>query len=524
MQHFQNFSEYQQINEKSAIGNVLSFLTLGGYLSQKFKNVFGIRSVLIKSKVAKIRSILEKNLHNLVNILPSQRVVQNNINNNQALKRVKELVKTKAIDPSVYQTLEKAMFEIEQEILTYEKDDDLDIIKSEIEELCNNITKETKIPDLDKFKKEISEITKNLRFSTDIINQLTQKLPRYDLKNIALEASILAKSSSEEKDNRLAILWQKLKNQTYSKFEKFYNFDELNNWLDYDRFDPSGVKYRQERDKAIKEYGTFSKLNNIIAQTPPSIFKSKIGKKYYFSFTENGESLAICAELIRMDDKIEMYKPYGLYSIKAGIELKFDLLKRNEKGKSIFSKIDFVSTNLFMYEYKAFFEKENEFLSRDNKYPYKSLDNASFVNEITFNLNNFKDLVIFEIDEKTQIESANMIRKYTPESFNNGLKCFKDKIMKHLNKKIEDSDKPKEDESKGGFKIRKLKVADENFMNSIHGKLVEDVINVNKRMGSKFKDDKLKEFIGEYLKKNVNKLPNDYDKILASITKELLKK
>lgn len=522
MQHFQTFNEYQQINEKNAFGSVLSFLTIGGYLSQKFKNVFGIRSVLIKAKVSKIRSILEKNLHNLANILPSQRVVQNNVNQNQALKRVKDLVRTKTVSPETFQVLESAMFEIEQAILTYEKDSDLEIIKSEIEELCNNITKETKLPDLTKFEKEISDITKNLRLNPDIVNQLTQKLPRYDLKNIALEASLLAKSS-DDKDNRLTILWQKLKNQTYSKFEKFYNFDELNNWLDYDRFDPSGVKYRQEKEKAERAYNTFSKLNNITAQSPPSVFKSKIGKKYYFSFTENGESLAICAELIRVDDKIEMYKPYGLYSIKAGTELKFDLLKRNEKGKSVFSKMDFISTNMFMYEYKAFFEKENEFMSRDNKYPYKSLDNASFVNEITFNLNNYRDLTIFEIDEKTQIESANMIRKYTPESFNNGLKCFKDKIMKHLAKKEENSEKPKE-EPKGGFKIKKLKVADENYINSIYAKLMEDVINVNKRMGSKMKDDKLKEFVGDYLKKNVNKLPTDYDKILAAVTKELLKK
>jgi hypothetical protein len=525
VQHFQSFNEYQQINEKNVIGSILSFITIGGYLSQTFKNAFGIRSSLIKSKISKIKSILEKGLLNLQNVLPSKRVIQNNVNQNQALKRVKDLVRTKNIAADIYSALEEALYAIEEAILTYEKDSDLDIIKTEVEELCNNITKEAKVPDLSKFNKEIDDITKNLRLSPDIVNQLTQKLPRYDLKNISLEASILVRAY-EGKDNRLAILWQKLKNQNFSKFEKFYNFDELNNWLDYEKFDPSGVKYRQEREKAEKQYNLFSKNNNVITQTPPSLFKSKVGKRYYFSFTENDESLAICLELIRVDDNIEMYKPYGLYSIKAGIDLKFELLKRNDKGKSIFSKLDFISTNLFMYDYKMFFEKGNEFLSRDNKYNFSSLDNSSFINEITFNLNNFKDLTIFEIDEKTQVESANMIKKYNADSFTSGLKCFKDKILKHIVKKeTSNTAKPvKEEPKEGGFKITKLKVADEKFMNSIHDRLVNDVTIVNKKMGSKLKDDKVKEFVGDYLKRNVNKIPNDYDKILAAITKELLKK
>jgi len=342
VQHLQKYNDFELIleNEKKGFfSNLWSVLTLGGYVSSKLKNVFGLKSILIKNKLNSIEKILKDGLGNLPQVFPSDRVIKAVVDKNDALKGVKTMstaaTSANQVGINVYNQLYSLMYEIERAILIYEEDRDLNLMKDEIEEVCQETAngKKVEIPNLENFKKQIKEHAKSLRLNKKIVQELTQKLPRYELKNLALEASILIKAGEDyRRDNRLSLLFQKRKNAIYSKYEKFYDFDELNNWLDYDRFDPTSVKYREQIEAAKKTTNAIVKNNHISTVMSLQNFKPAIGGKYYFFFDEDYEWRAILAEMIAYDEsaKTQMYKPYGMYRVKKSDNFEFKKMQRKK--------------------------------------------------------------------------------------------------------------------------------------------------------------------------------------------------
>jgi len=237
VQHLHNFNEFETINEsekKGFFAGMWSILTLGGYVTSKLKNAFGLKSLLIKNKLNGIEEILKKGLEHLTAVFPSQRVIQSVVDKSESLRKAKEqsqASKKNDVGINTSQALSQLMFEIEKAILIYEDDKDLNLMKEEVEGLCQSVVNNEKvsIPNVETFKATIKSRTKDLKLNKKLVQELTQKLPRYDLKNLSLEASVLIRNSDGSKDQRLTVLFQKRKNSIYSKYEKYYDFDELNN-------------------------------------------------------------------------------------------------------------------------------------------------------------------------------------------------------------------------------------------------------------------------------------------------------
>ena len=514
-----------------------SILTLGGYVTSKLKNAFGLRSMLIKNKLNRIEEILQKGLQHLTAVFPTQRVIQSVVDSNDHLKKVKEMSaanKNNQVGINTYSTLAQLMFEIDKAILIYEDDKDLNLMKEEIEELCQKTINNEKInlPNVEAFKKQVKDRTKDLKLNKKLVQELTQKLPRYDLKNLALEASMLIKHSSEGNDHRLAILFQKRKNAIYSKYEKYFDFDELNNWLDYDRFDPSAVKYKEQLDASKKQASSIIKNNRVSEATTMQDFRPKVGSKYYFFFDEQYEIRSIYAELVAIDQETgtQMYKPFGMYQVKKSDKYEFKKMGRKDFKNSVFANVEFIDTNMYIVQgNKMFFAKDEAFFSKSEKtFKFKEAQNDAAVQEIAFKMNALKGFGIFKVDDGVKddaIDTDNW-KKYELKDFQTGLNAIKELLKTVLKnekpKPTTPSEKtaPVEEPKKSNNELNK------EYVKSIRSKLLEDLTSVGKNMGVK-KDIGLyvDEFLTDLVKQTGDyKIGKDYEKILKTATTFLFKK
>lgn len=545
MKYFQDYSDFEQLYEREGGGkgffaSTWSILTLGGYLSTKFKNIFGIKSVLVKNKVSQIDKILSKSLVNLASVLPSERVLKAEVDRNPAFRKVKIQLNNKKISINTYNKLFANLKEIEEAIMTYVDNADLNLIKEEVEKNCDIATSDNVIiQPLSELQHEIKSITKDLRFNEKIVHALTQKMPRYDLKNISLEVYSLCKKEDDYKkyDDRLLTLWHKLKNKLYSKYEKYYTVDDLNNWLDFEHFDPKTFKYIDATQaQAKRSADALFKTNNISEPIPVDYFKPTKGEKFYVFFDENYERRALLLEMLEIDNGIQICKPYGFYQIKkSDSNFKFNLLNKRELKGSLFANVDTLNTVVYVYNKKMFFIKGDDIFTKKDEKPIKlkdlNLNDRDVINNIMFDLKRINGVGIFLLEDKAQFDTNNW-QKYTSEMFNKGLEFLKKNIIPKIKEEKPteaqpDQTQPEKEEkaeAKGGFKIRKLKVADEAFFKEHAHALFADLSAVSKTTGLKFKEEQIKDFIKKFSEKNSGKLPNDYEKVLSAMTHELLKR
>lgn len=503
-------------------------------MTSKIKNVFGLKSILIKNKLSKIEDILQKGLQNLPLVFPSQRVIKSEVEKNEALKKVNDLTKMQKVGVDVYSKLFALLFEIDRAILIYEEDRDLNLMKEEIETLCTKIADGEKVtlPSIEQFKTDVKNHVKNLRLNKKLVQDMTQRLPRYDLKNLALEASLLIKSSEDGgKDSRLSILFQKRKNALYSKYERFYDFDDLNNWLDYDRFDPTSVKYREQIDAAKKITDKVIKRNKISDAIMIQNFKASVGAKYYFIFDEAYENRAILAEVIAIDESsgIQMYKPYGMYNVKKSGDFEFKKMSRKDMKNSIFANVDFIDTKMYMMQNdKMFFIKDDYYFSLANRtIKIKDLTAESDVKEVTFYLNKLKGFGILKIDEEVDKIDTDNWKKYDVSMFQNGLNSLKD-LLKKFFKKSPNQEAAKEEKVKEAPKSNKD--YNEQYLKSIKPSLIAAVTGASKTTGLKMKEDQINEFVTKFLNSVLKNQNNDfkiskdsYKSLEAEAIKQLLK-
>lgn len=542
MQHLEDFSNFELITEaekKGFFSGLWSVLTLGGYVTSKMKNVFGLKSILIKSKLSKIESILHDGLKNLALVFPSERVIKANVEKNPAYKAVKSNQKVKN-ETTI--TLSKMLYEIEKAILMYEEDQDLNLMKEEIEDFCNDAAagKAVVLPNFEVFQTEIKNHVKNLRLNKKIVQDMTQRLPRYELKNLALEASILVKTDEDyRKDSRLSLLFQKRKNAIYSKYEKFYDFDELNNWLDYDRFDPTSVKYREQVETAKKEGGALIKNNKISSIIPWQGFKPIVGGKYYIFFEENYEWRALLVELIATDGETntQMFKPFGIYRVnrKTGFEFK-KMTKKEMKNNSIFYNVDIIDTCVYLVQSDKllFIKDEKIFTKTERVFKFSEVKVASDFNDVVFKTSELRGLGVLKMEEETEKIDTENWKKYELSNFQTGLNWIKKMIKQFLVaqqpqtaaevKAKEPINADKAEGKYGKYSKSSLKVADEEYLQGIYNDLYNDFTAATKTMGNKMKDEDTHAFLKKFLKDNVYKLPRNYDEILSAATKAVLKR
>ena len=324
MKYLQDYSDFEQLYEreggKGFFASTWSILTLGGYLSTKFKNIFGIKSILVKNKVGQIDKILSKSLVNLAHVLPSDRVLNAEVDKNPAFRKVKIQFNNKKISKVTYDKLFANLKEVEEAIMTYVESADLNLIKEEIEK------------------------TKQI---------LSVKILKQEL-----------------------TLWHKLKNKLYSKYEKYYTVDDLNNWLDFEHFDPKTFKYIDAAAaQAKRSADALFKTNNISEPLPVEYFKPTKGEKFYIFFDENYERRALLLEMLENDNGIQICKPYGFYQIKKNdSSFKFNLLNKKDMKGSLFANVDIINTTVFIYNKKMFFAKDQDFFTKKEEKPVKFKD------------------------------------------------------------------------------------------------------------------------------------------------------
>lgn len=520
MKYLNRYNDFINENQQSKgfFGSLWSVLTLGGYVTSKIKNVIGFKSILIKNKISAIQQILQDGLKNLFNIFPTERIIAAKVDKNSALQAVKTMSSTtsdKQVGINTYNKLRTMLFQVERAIMIYEKDTDLELIKSEIEKICNDVV-EGKQPEFPDVETQIQTRIKTLRLNKKLIQELTQKLPRYDLKNLSLEASALIRTSTPEQGKRLELLFQQQKNKVFSKYEKYYDFDDLNNWLDYEKFDPSSVKYREQIEEAKRVSDKIFQNNKISAVLTMQNYKPMIGEKYYFFFEEEREWRALMIELIGREGNMSFYKPYGIYKIKKSGEYEFKKMVQRDLKKSMLANVDIINTKMILFQDKIFFGKDGRFFGKTQKHSYDSVIKEN-LSDIIFNIKDLKGFGILKIDNdlsNDKIDTDNW-KKYETSDFKKMMRAIQALEPMMVKKDEEQKEQQKKEVEEPRKKIR--------YNTNVRLTLIKDVEAFAKTMKMKLKETEIEDIVKKFLDKKGDEPAESYDELKNELCGKIIK-